>query len=105
MLTFGLGGIYVEVLKDVTHRAIPLDRAEARRMLREIRSFAVLEGVRGQAPADLQALEDLLLAVSDFVVQQGPRLRELDLNPVWVGSAGQGAVPLDALLVLDDVAA
>lgn len=104
VLTFGLGGIYVEVLKDVTHRAIPLERTQARRMLREIRAFALLQGVRGQPPADLQALEDLLLAVSDFVVQQGPRLRELDLNPVWVGSAGQGAVPLDALLVLDDAA-
>ena len=104
VLSFGLGGIYVEVLKDVTHRAIPLDRAQARRMLREIRAFALLEGVRGQPPADLQALEDLLLKVSDFVVQQGPRLRELDLNPVWVGSAGQGAVPLDALLVLDAAA-
>ncbi|WP_326541000.1 acetate--CoA ligase family protein [Pseudorhodoferax sp.] len=105
VLSCGLGGIHVEVLKDVTHRAIPLERAEAGRMLREIRAFALLQGVRGQPPADLQALEDLLLAVSDFVVQQGPRLRELDLNPVWVGSVGQGAVPLDALLVLDDAAA
>lgn len=104
VLTFGLGGIHVEVLKDVTHRAIPLDRTQARLMLGEIRAFALLQGVRGQPPADLQALEDLLLKVSDFVVQQGPRLRELDLNPVWVGSAGQGAVPLDALLVLDTAA-
>jgi len=61
----------------------------------------LLEGVRGQAPADIAALEDLLLRVSRFATAQGPRLRELDLNPVWVGRDGEGAVPLDALVVLD----
>lgn len=101
VLTFGLGGIFVEVLKDVSHRAIPITREDARAMVREIRAFSVLQGVRGQPPADLPALEQLLLKVSAFVESQGPRLRELDLNPVWVGAEGQGAVPLDALLVLD----
>jgi len=101
VLTVGLGGIFVEVLKDVSHRAIPLQARDAHDMLRELKGFELLQGVRGQAPADIAALEALLLHVSHFATQQGERLRELDLNPVWVGPAGQGAVPLDALVVLD----
>ncbi len=99
ILSFGLGGIFVEVLKDVTHRALPITRADAQAMVREIRAFPLLAGVRGQPPADLEALETLLLKVSDFAVAMGDGLQELDLNPVWVGNAGQGAFPLDALLV------
>ncbi|MGR4871437.1 acetate--CoA ligase family protein [Variovorax sp. LARHSF232] len=99
ILTFGLGGIFVEVLKDVTHRALPITREDARAMVREIRAYPLLAGVRGQAPADLEALEALLLKVSDFACAAGDSLQELDLNPVWVGNAGQGAFPLDALLV------
>ena len=99
ILTFGLGGIFVEVLKDVTHRALPITRADAHAMVREIQAYPLLAGVRGQAPADLEALELLLLKVSDFACAAGDSLQELDLNPVWVGNAGQGAFPLDALLV------
>ena len=101
VLTVGLGGIFVEVLKDVAHRALPIEPQDASEMLRELKGYALLEGVRGQAPADIAALEDLLLRVSRFATGQGPRLRELDLNPVWVGREGEGAVPLDALVVLD----
>jgi acyl-CoA synthetase (NDP forming) len=101
VLTVGLGGIFVEVLKDVAHRALPIKPQDASEMLRELKGYALLEGVRGQAPADIAALEDLLLRVSRFATAQGPRLRELDLNPVWVGRDGEGAVPLDALVVLD----
>lgn len=101
VLTVGLGGIFVEVLKDVAHRALPIEPRDAREMLRELKGYALLEGVRGQAPADIAALEDLLLRVSRFATAQRPRLRELDLNPVWVGRDGEGAVPLDALVVLD----
>ena len=99
ILTFGLGGIFVEVLKDVTHRALPITRVDAHDMVREIRAYPLLAGVRGQAPADLEALEALLLKVSDFACTEVDSLQELDLNPVWVGNAGQGAFPLDALLV------
>ena len=101
VLTVGLGGIFVEVLKDVAHRALPIEPQDASEMLRELKGYALLEGVRGQAPADIAALEDLLLRVSRFATGQGPSLRELDLNPVWVGREGEGAVPLDALVVLD----
>jgi len=104
VLTVGLGGVFVEVLKDVSHRAIPLQPQDARDMLRELKGFELLQGVRGQAPADIAALETLVLQVSHFATQQGARLRELDLNPVWVGTEGQGAVPLDALVVLDPAA-
>lgn len=101
VLTVGLGGIFVEVLRDVAHRALPIGPHDAHDMLRELKGFALLEGVRGQPPADLTALEDLLLRVSCFATEQGPRLLEMDLNPVWVGRRGEGALPLDALIVLD----
>jgi acyl-CoA synthetase (NDP forming) len=99
VMTFGLGGVLVEVLKDVTHRALPVLPEEAGAMVREIRGHALLQGVRGGAPADVAALEALLVQVSDFAIAMGDRLLELDINPVWVGPAGQGAVPLDALVV------
>lgn len=102
VLTVGLGGIFVEVLKDVAHRVIPITPADAHDMLREIRYFQLLEGVRGQAPADIAALEALLVRVSDFADQHRDTLLELDLNPVWVGASGEGAIPLDALLVMRD---
>lgn len=101
VLTVGLGGIFVEVLRDLAHRAIPITPTDATTMLRELRGYPLLEGVRGQPPADIAALEALLVTVSDFAQQHRDRLHELDLNPVWVGAVGQGAVPLDALLVLD----
>ncbi|VTY35181.1 ATP-grasp domain protein [Xylophilus ampelinus] len=101
ILTVGLGGIFVEVLKDVAHRALPIRPKDAREMLRELKGFALLQGVRGQPPADVAALEELLLRVSSFAIAQGPRMQEMDLNPVWVGREGEGAVPLDALVVLD----
>jgi acyl-CoA synthetase (NDP forming) len=99
VLTFGLGGVFVEVLKDVTHRVLPITPADAHAMVREIRAFPLLAGVRGQPPADLAALEALLLQVSDFVGASLEPVLELDLNPVWVGRQGQGAFALDALLV------
>ena len=96
VMTFGLGGIYVETLRDVAHRMIPLSPEDARALTREIRHVEILDGVRGQAPADFAALEALILRVSDFAWQHRDTLHELELNPVWVGAAGQGAVPLDA---------
>lgn len=100
VLTFGLGGIFVETIRDVAHRMVPLSRDDARALLREIRYAEVLDGVRGQAPADLAALEDLILRVSDFAWSHRDALQEMELNPVWVGAEGQGAMPLDALIGL-----
>lgn len=97
VLTFGLGGIFVEILRDVSHRMLPLTAAEAEGMIREIRGFPLLDGARGRPKADLPALRDLLLRVSELV-QNEARIDQLELNPVWVGPAGSGAVALDALV-------
>ena len=99
VMTFGLGGIFVEVLRDVTHAMLPLDAAQARAMLGQIRHADMLRGVRGQPPCDFEALEALLLKVSDFAWRQRAQIRELELNPVWVGPQGGGAYALDALII------
>lgn len=80
---FGLGGVFVEVLKDVAFRVAPLERRDAEEMVREIRGYPLLQGVRGQGPCDIDALVDLLLNVSQMVVDR-PDIEELDLNPVRV---------------------
>ena len=105
VVMFGLGGIFVEVLKDVTFRAAPFDEAEAMRMIREIRGFAMLEGVRGAAPSDIEALARLLSDLSRFAAAHADRIESIDLNPVRVLPRGQGVVPLDALIVLNREAA
>jgi hypothetical protein len=99
VLTFGLGGIHVEVFKDVSRRLLPLQRPEAEAMVREIRSFALLDGARGRPKADVDALVDLLMAISGFVEAHAGRIDELDLNPVWVGPAGAGVQVLDAVFI------
>jgi acetate---CoA ligase (ADP-forming) len=100
MLTFGLGGIYVEIFKDVTRRMLPLTRCEAEAMIQEVRCFPLLDGARGTPPANIPALVDLLLRISDFVATNASVIEEMDLNPVWVGPRGQGAIPLDAVIVV-----
>lgn len=98
VLTFGLGGIFVETIRDVAHRMIPLSREDARALVRDIEYVEILEGVRGQAAADFAALEDLIVRISDFAWRHRDTLLEMELNPVWVGAQGQGAMPLDALI-------
>ena len=99
VVTFGLGGIFVEVFRDVTHRMLPIERSDASAMVREIQNVDILYGVRGQAQYDLEALEEMLVKVSDFAYCNRDRILELELNPVWVGAQGQGAFPLDALII------
>jgi acyl-CoA synthetase (NDP forming) len=99
ILTFGLGGIFVEIFRDVTHRMLPITRSDAHAMIREIRHADILYGARGQSEYDLNALEDMLLKVSDFAYLKRDKIVELELNPVWVGNQGQGAFPLDALII------
>jgi acyl-CoA synthetase (NDP forming) len=99
VLMFGLGGVLVEVLKDVAFRIVPIEPRDARQMLREIKGFPVLQGFRGQEPADLDALEKLLLAVSAFA-EAHPEVEELDLNPVFAYK--DGAVAVDARIVLGE---
>ena len=97
VLMFGLGGILVEVLKDVAFRIVPLEPRDARQMIREIKGFPVLQGFRGRAPADLEALEKLILKVSAFV-EAHPAIEELDLNPVL--AYADGAIAVDARIVV-----
>ena len=97
VLMFGLGGVFVEVLKDVAFRIVPLEPRDAAEMIREIQGFAVLEGFRGAEPADLSAIEAMLLQLSDFA-QAHPDVAELDLNPVF--ARPDGAIAVDARIVL-----
>ncbi|WP_280187823.1 acetate--CoA ligase family protein [Delftia sp. PS-11] len=99
VMTFGLGGIYVEILRDVTRRLLPLTPQDAADMVHEMRCLPLLTGARGRSPADIAALQQLLLAVSDFVMAHAATLEEMDLNPIWVGAEGQGALPLDAVIL------
>jgi len=101
VVMFGLGGIFVEVLKDVSFRIVPLEPRDAKQIVREIKGFAVLEGVRGQPAVDIEALERMILQVSDFAAQR-PDVAELDLNPVI--AYPDGAVAVDARIVLTDEA-
>lgn len=93
----GLGGVLVEVLQDVVFRLIPLAPRDAHQMLTELRGLPLLRGVRGRPPADLPALEALLLRVSALAVQR-PDIRELDLNPVLAYPDGMIAVDARAVI-------
>lgn len=99
-ILFGLGGIFVDVLKDVAVRVAPLREQDAYAMLDEIKGRALLDGVRGQAPRDRAALVSILMKLSRLAVELGERIEELDLNPVIVYEEGAGAVAADALIVL-----
>jgi acetyltransferase len=94
ILMFGLGGIYVEVLQDVTFRLCPVTPADAREMIAEIRGHGLLRGVRGQAAADIEAIVDVICRVSALAVDT-PEITELDINPLIVGDRGAGAVAAD----------
>jgi acetyltransferase len=101
LVTFGLGGIYVETLKDVTFRVAPFSLQEAEEMLNEIRAHAILDGVRGQPPLDKAAIVDTLMRIAQLV-QDYPEIVELDINPLVVYPEGQGAIAIDMRLVLMD---
>ncbi|MEA1958930.1 MAG: acetate--CoA ligase family protein [Chloroflexota bacterium] len=98
VLMFGLGGILVEVLKDVSFRIVPLTRRDARDMIKEIKGYPILEGYRGQEPANIEMLEDLLLKVSDFV-ENRPEIKELDINPIFAYK--DDAIAIDARVILE----
>ena len=101
VLMFGLGGIFVELLKDVSFRIVPLEREDAREMIREIKGYPVLEGFRGKEAADISILEEILLKVSRFV-DDHPEIKELDLNPIFAYK--DGAVAVDARVILEEIA-
>jgi acetyl-CoA synthetase (ADP-forming) len=100
LVMFGLGGIWVEVLKDVSFRIAPLTRRDAREMIREVKGYPLLEGYRGKESVDVSNLEDYLLKVSDFV-ERNPEIKELDLNPIFAYS--DSAVAVDARVILESL--
>lgn len=99
LVTVGLGGIFVEILKDVAFRVAPFARGEAEQMLTEVRARAVLDGVRGKPPADKPALVEALLRISQLV-SEFPEISELDINPFIAYEVGSGGIAIDMRLVL-----
>ena len=99
LLMVGLGGIHVEVLRDVAFAPVPLGLNEALALIGELRGAALLDGVRGEAPADKQALACLIVALSQFAADHADSIAEIDLNPVIVHAEGEGLTVVDALIV------
>lgn len=99
VLMFGLGGVWVEVLKDVSFKIAPLTRTDAAKAVREIRAARLLDGFRGSEPVDTAALEDILLRVSEFAAKT-PEVKEMDLNPIFAHSSG--AIAVDARVILGE---
>jgi acetyl coenzyme A synthetase (ADP forming)-like protein len=95
MIMFGLGGIYVEVLKDIAFRITPLSQEDAHEMIRETKTFPLLRGMRGEAEADIEAIEKSLLILSQMAFDF-PQILEADINPLLVKKRGEGTVAIDA---------
>jgi acetyltransferase len=100
VVAFGLGGILAETIRDVTYRVAPFDKVEAQAMVRDIRGAKLFDGVRGQPARDVNALADLLVAVSEMAWLLRERVAEMDINPVLVRPVGKGVAAADALIVL-----
>jgi acetyl-CoA synthetase (ADP-forming) len=97
-LMFGLGGVFVEVLKDVTFRIAPVAADEAREMIGEVKAYPLLKGYRGSPPADIDAIVKIILATSKLVMEH-QEIKELDLNPIMVYE--KGAKTVDARIILE----
>jgi acetyltransferase len=99
-MMFGLGGIFVEVLKDVTFRVAPVGTGQALRMLGEIRGAPILAGVRGEAPRDRQVMAQTVNAYSAMIVDLADEISESDANPVLLYEEGKGVKVVDARIIL-----
>ncbi|NNJ09231.1 CoA-binding protein [Chloroflexales bacterium ZM16-3] len=99
LVAVGMGGIYVEVFKDIAFRLAPISEREVSEQLREIRTYPLLRGVRGEPPADIAVIEETVLRISQLVTDF-PEIVEMDINPLVVHNQGEGAVVLDARIIL-----
>jgi acyl-CoA synthetase (NDP forming) len=99
VIMFGLGGIFVEVLKDVSFRVIPVGRKDAKEMIQEIKGYPLLRGYRGKEPANIPSLIGMILKISKFI-NENPQIREMELNPVFAYK--DKALAVDARIVLEE---
>jgi len=97
VIMFGLGGIFVEILKDISFRVLPIEERDAREMITEIRGYEILKGARGKSPRDIQAIEGVLMKISKLTMEN-PKINEIDLNPIFVFEKGLQVV--DARMIL-----
>lgn len=100
VIMFGLGGIYVEVFKDVSFRIAPIDEAIAESMIKQIKSFKILNGIRGRVPRDITSIKDCLMRLSQLALEC-PQIKELDINPLIVLDENKGSQVVDARILLD----
>ncbi|MGA2317951.1 MAG: acetate--CoA ligase family protein [Thermodesulfobacteriota bacterium] len=98
VIMFGLGGIFVELLKDVSFRVIPVERRDAQEMIKEIKGYPLLQGYRGKEPANISALVKIILKISKLI-EENPQIKELELNPIF--AFGDKAVAVDARIILE----
>ncbi len=99
LIMFGLGGIYVNFLKDVSFRLAPISDYEAQRMMEETKAYTLLKGIRGETPSDVEALKEAILRVGQLV-WDFPEIVEIDINPVMVYGEGEGCIALDVKITL-----
>jgi len=99
LIMFGSGGIYANILKDVSFRLTPITLAEAKDMVRETKAYALLKGVRGESPADIASVINVLLRLNQLV-QEIPEIVEMDINPLFVYEEGEGCIALDVKVVI-----
>ena len=98
VIMFGLGGIFVEVLKDVSFRIIPVDRRDAHEMIKDIKGYPLLQGYRGKEATNISSLVEMILKISNLM-EENPQIKELELNPIF--AYGDGAVAVDARMILE----
>jgi acyl-CoA synthetase (NDP forming) len=99
VIMFGLGGIFVELLKDVSFRVIPVERKDAQEMIEEIKGYPLLQGYRGKDPASISALVEIILKISKWI-EGNPQIKELEMNPIFVYR--DRAVAVDARIILEE---
>ena len=97
VIMFGLGGVFVEILKDIAFRVLPITPKSAEKLMEEIRAYSILKGARGKPPSDIKALRKLLMVCSE-IIEAYPQIREMDLNPVIEHENGISIV--DARIIL-----
>jgi acetyl-CoA synthetase (ADP-forming) len=98
VIMFGLGGIFVELLKDVSFRIIPIVRKDAEEMIKEIKGYPLLQGYRGKEPSNILALVEMILKISNLI-EENPQIKELELNPIF--AYRDSALAVDARIVLE----